>query len=348
MSDAIAIALREIKKEKRDGWLCGSQGCIPAKTRSKSVKKYYTTPNNARLENDHNALLIRRVDRALLDRYTMLVKGSVKRTRDLCKTNVERVASNREILDGLRSRSTNHEKTFVDENGNMCTLQYRLATSDVDRMLRRVKGGDVHSGVGKLLCEMLLEIDATLFQAMHAAGLYHMDIKPENLVLMDVGGARPIEMRVIDFGLMLDFASRKEYAYFPRRGTHITMSPAGNLSAFLVAEKRPWSSITPDDVEKALRHYWGGVHGSGRSKFGLVADMWGDREDYKRMVAEACGGMDEHLKDMDAVRGLLLNCDDYGVVMTCVDVFPGVGKTELRQALRAKLEMRPRRRGTRP
>ena len=336
--DVIADTIHDLSKDpRRNRILCGGQGCISTIGGSvgKNVVKYYSTAANAGRENDYNRTLFDALGPTLIDTFTMLTHGSVKRPFDLCRRRTSN-PKNLQMLENIRTRQMMHSPrhmassdAYVDDKGNMCTLEYKLANTDLKHFFGNCELCRSENEVVRVLCDMLFKINDKFLRIMHSKGLFHMDIKTENLVLL-VDKMSNVQMRVIDFGLMLNID--KQFDEFPVRGTHITMSPLSNIQSLMYQDTGlTWANISKEKIRYALDAFWG--HVDETSKYELIVRLWGDEDDYLNMLLEQARKVPRvllaHKRQIRRpMMTLLRKCDDYGVVLTAIELFPSIIKNE--------------------
>ena len=326
----IRDALRRITRalQQNPELLCGGVGCMRASGKGVATK-VFVDKDAAWKENKINGVLKRKLGIELLERFTMLTVASVKKTRGgICRTPS---AKHQQLLVDMVKKK-HGEKSFVDDRGNLCTLKYKLANSDVSKLLK-VCWGCGAENVKTLLCSMVLAINDEFFAVMHENGMYHMDIKTENLVMLltDVP-----QMRVIDFGLMVDVDVDDVERNFPLHGTSSVMSPV--VLYINSRDRHPEWGL--DDVEsdrfeirlgRVLERYW-------KASYGSVIDLWGDKIAYIAMVRDVVRRLDRVRYDRAGARYLLKKHDDYGVALTCIEICGGDVPARLRARLRSLLE----------
>lgn len=299
---------------------CGGYGCMDLSTRpGRQADKFFKDRKGAKEESDNNRIVADSLDKDVLARYTLFTNGSVKDMSTLC--HPVRGEADMRLL-GKLAMASNFE-AFTSGATEVCSLRYIKGEGDMDSIVRSMvrtcqeNGFDLKGACARFVRELVsgvLDVRDHFLTAMHDKDLFHMDMKPENLVLMRRKGS--VEIKVIDFGLMEVLRPEAlPLKRFPPQGTAHLMSPVSLLSSS--GHPGHWTDV---DVESVLRHRWR----SNTIKGMLTLCGSG----YFKLLAQIMNALPRCLGDMHKMRYLLAKCDDYSVAITCMELWPNMGSID--------------------
>lgn len=312
--------MNELPSKKKRGISCGGYGCMDLETRPGTVAtKFFKQSRGAIEENENNKLIAKVIDKRLLSKYTLFIDKSIKSSKTLCENIKGR--SDSELMNRLAQAS--RYESFSPDSKQICTLEYLMGNGDLDNMVEDLVRTCKDNGFGldgacasftKVLIKQILQINDKFLAKMHDKGLFHMDIKKENLVLLM--SENSVSVRVIDFGLME--VLQDEYDKFPTQGTRMLMSPVSLL----------WSDRHhPQTFDEVLRNRW-------RTRVvNAILILFGDMNlstnkevgnTYFAMIASVMELVPSCLKNKSKMKYLLKKCDDYSIFITCIELWPNI------------------------
>jgi len=258
--------------------LCGSFGCVHI-NRKGVINKYFVDKFEAKIEAKTNGMLMKLMPEYY--KFTLLSTTS-------------------NIVHTTRTAPPSVVNELGD--GELYFIRYIRGRGDAYKYMQKAR-----QLTACKLVQLLLTLHRNFVTVMHKRGLWHTDIKLENLVLTTD------RARLIDFGMAQLFKDGMTFPTFEDIGHN--MSPLTVLATIAILDGTEPKRF--EDIAEALVHAWGS------DRYTTVTRIWGGSGAYLRMVSNA---FSELVSDNYAIghhnKWMMNKCDDYGMAFAVLDLCP--------------------------